>query len=224
MINPKGITNIIFDMDGTLVDSDVVYEKGWEYAFKKNNIKVSDRTIKSWRGLSVKDSTQAIEKIVGDYKYALEIRETREKYFFEKLDAGKVKLMPHVIELLEFLKTNGIVMSLATSTYEKKGLEILSKLQIDNYFSNMIFGDQVEKSKPSPEIYQNSQRLIAEEACKILVVEDSLTGVNAALAAGLNVMMIPYEKGRYNDKQKEEVIVKSSLLDLKTWLKKDESF
>lgn len=192
MFDINKIKHIIFDMDGTLVDTDPVYENGWRFAFKQYGFDVEDQVIEGWSGFSVEASTQAVTEIVGNRDLALEIRGIREEYFYNALKSGEVKLMPYVLELFEHLKQKNITINLATSTHEEKGTEILRQLGVDNYIEHKVFGNYVKESKPSPEIYQLMIHRLMASKSDSLVVEDSITGVNAAISAQLSVIMLPY--------------------------------
>ncbi|MGO4940716.1 HAD family hydrolase [Fundicoccus sp. Sow4_D5] len=212
------ISHVIFDMDGTIVDSDPIYEDGWRYAFKNYNIKLEDEVIEGWGGLSVDNSTAALANIVGNYEIALELRQIRESYFYDQLEKNSLKLMPFVIELFELLKKKDITISLATSTHEEKGLKVLHKLNIDHYFTSKIFGDQVIESKPHPDIYLKTQKILNANESNTLVIEDSLTGVSAALKAGLPVIMVPYRTLlKPEELIGEKVLLKENLGEVLDW-------
>ncbi|MDZ7834188.1 MAG: HAD family hydrolase [Alkalibacterium sp.] len=60
-----------------------------------------------------------------------------------------------------------------------------------SYFDDYIGGDEVEKSKPHPEIFQKAVQLVGDDNSDVLVLEDSLNGIRAAHSAGYKVVMIP---------------------------------
>lgn len=221
MISVGDIEHVIFDMDGTLVDTDPIYEEGWRQAFRMYGVKIEDNIIEPWGGLSVEDSTAELTKLVGSREKALELRKIREEYFFESLNNGLVNMMPHALKLFNFLDEKGITINLATSTHGEKGLEILNKLQIRSYFKSVIFGNQVEQSKPSPEIYTKSMERLKSGVNNTLVVEDSVTGVQAAIGAELPVIMLPYRPLRTSEFNKSRrVLIQNSLQNVLNFLNK----
>ena len=78
--------------------------------------------------------------------------------------------------------------------YEKS--DSLTHLNLDHFFTNKIFGDQVEETKPSPEIYETIVSMAGFDKEDSIVLEDSLTGLKAAVGAGLKVIWIPTEESR----------------------------
>ncbi|MGO4928380.1 HAD family hydrolase [Fundicoccus sp. Sow4_F4] len=209
------VKNVIFDLDGTLIDSDVIYEKGWRKAFDKYGIDISNQIIEGWGGLSVNASTKQIAEIVGDYKFALELREIREEYFYEQLMKGNLKTMPFALELLEFLNKEKITINLATSTHREKGLMILKKLELSHYFTNLLFGDQVEKTKPNPEIYLRTLDELDSNNNETVVIEDSVTGMSAAVEAELPVFLVPYRPMKADGLLiKKHVTIKNNLSEV----------
>ncbi|MCI8869991.1 MAG: HAD-IA family hydrolase [Lawsonibacter sp.] len=100
-------------------------------------------------------------------------------------------LKPGVREILDFLRLQGIPAALATSTGRVRTLRRLELTGLGEYFQTVVTGDQVEHSKPDPEIYLLACRALDTPPGQTLAVEDSRNGILSAHAAGMPVVMVP---------------------------------
>ena len=182
---------VFFDLDGTLVDSERAYFNGWKYAFNKEKISMDDEILKSWVGLSAKDTSKIISNHIGNSEIVPILRQHRENYFNKVLSEGFVQVKPFAYEFVNILRHQGIKLCLATSTYRERGTLILDSLGLANYFDYKIFGDQVESLKPAPEIYQKCLMHFNLSSDEAIVMEDSWAGVQAASQSNLSVFLIP---------------------------------
>jgi len=175
-------------MDGTLVDSEKVYLKGFEYAFNKNGFAVDADFVKIFVGMSGEDEMMEIDKITGH-------REMTDKVFKDMLDFAhcefdNVELKKGAVELLEHCQNYDLKIGLATSTHETSARKTLKKLEILSYFDFFVFGDEVDRPKPDPMIYHLAIKRSGLERENCLVIEDSLSGVMSAKKASLPVVQI----------------------------------
>ena len=122
---------------------------------------------------------------------------------------SRIDYKPGVPEFLKELKVRGFEMIIASTTkrmnmtiYRTENPNILSKAPIDDYFSAFYTQEDVKETKPNPEIYHKilSEYDLHPEDC--LIFEDSLVGIEAANAAGIDVVAM-YDK--YSDKDREEI-------------------
>lgn len=181
---------IIFDMDGLLVNTEKVYYQGWYQAVKEHELDVPQEIIAGWVGKGMHESMEELDQLTGDHDRTLKIRETREKYFFNELENGRVQLKPYAKEALTAVGKN-YKIGLATSTMEEKASQILKKLDLKNYIDYPVFGSDVKRLKPAPDVYLEVLRRSGFKAHEALAVEDSIPGSTAAKAAGLSVIMVP---------------------------------
>lgn len=190
------LKHIIFDMDGLLVDSEKVYTEGWFHGAKINNVNISDEILNNTVGKSITYNKQMIFDEIGDWALVNKISDDRYDYFYDQLENSQVPLMPYAEETLTYLKEAGYTLSLASSSYVDHATNVLTHLNLDQFFTNKIFGDQVEETKPSPEIYETIVSMAGFDKEESIVLEDSLTGLKAAVGAGLKVIWIPTEESR----------------------------
>lgn len=190
------LKHIIFDMDGLLVDSEKIYTKGWIHSSKLNQIHLSERILNNTIGKGIKHNKQMLFDETGDWDLVNKMTNDRYDYFYDQLENGQVPLMPYAEETLTYLKEAGYILSLASSSYVDHATNVLTHLNLDHFFTNKIFGDQVEETKPSPEIYETIVSMAGFDKEDSIVLEDSLTGLKAAVGAGLKVIWIPTEESR----------------------------
>lgn len=108
-----------------------------------------------------------------------------------RMEREGVPLKPGVREILDFLREKNIPTALATSTNRDRTLRRMEMTGLTPYFSAMITGDQVEHSKPDPEIYLLACKALGAAPARTLAVEDSRNGILSASAAGMPTVMIP---------------------------------
>ncbi|MDR2833202.1 MAG: HAD family phosphatase [Streptococcaceae bacterium] len=186
----QSIKCVIFDLDGTLVDTENIFIEGYRRAFERRKLTIELSEIQSWVGKSAESTLEKIDQYT-NHRYLSEIiRMERIQYFRECFEQRTLSLRPYAKDILDFCKTNGLKIGLATSTPENFGIEILNYFGIFDAFDFIVFGDHVNELKPAPDVYNRavSRSGIARGSC--LAVEDSESGVDSALAAKLKVVQV----------------------------------
>ena len=176
----------IFDVDGTLIDSESIYIKAALLNNEINNYNVPMDVIKNTIGRN-RDS---VRQIVIDSQSSNFDYDTYRSKLMELYDEDSLTLKKGAINILEYCKTHNILSAVATSTYKEKQLRILNKLDLNKYFDYMVFGDQIKNSKPSPDIYLDVFNRYNFKKEDILIFEDSRNGILSAHSANINVVYI----------------------------------
>ncbi len=176
-------------MDGLLLDSEPLYRLTWQTAAAELGCPIDDELYAHFVGRGNDESERLLRERFGDALPLDEFRKRWRRDWDERLDRAPLPRKPGAIELLDLLDVLAIPKALATSTPLAIALRCLGELAWR--FSTLAFGDEVEHSKPAPDLFLLvSQRLgVAPEQC--LVLEDSEAGVRAARAAGMAVIMVP---------------------------------
>lgn len=185
-LNPRAV---IFDMDGLLLDSEPLYRVTWQTAAADLGCPIDDELYERFVGRGNDESERLLAERFGDALPLDEFRKRWRRDWDERLAASPLARKPGAMELLVLLENRGILKALATSSPRVLALRCLGELAAR--FAALAFGDEVEHSKPAPDLFLlASQRLgIAPADC--LVLEDSEAGVRAARAAGMDVIMVP---------------------------------
>jgi HAD superfamily hydrolase (TIGR01509 family) len=182
------IKGVIFDMDGVLIDSEVVFRKHLYDFFinKKSEVEISELNFLAGSCDKV-ESEYIAKKLNTSIKEANEMK----KAYFKEITVDYIKLKkPYVNELLEYLVLKNIKIGLASSSKMENINRVLEECKIKKYFTSVVSGEMFAETKPNPEIYNYSVRAINLNKEDLLVVEDSNYGVQAGKAAGLKVAAI----------------------------------
>lgn len=185
------IKAVIFDLDGTLIDTEKYYRRVWPAALEHFGYHTNEKMALELRSLGRPFAPQKFKEWFGeDFDYN-EVREYRKKLFEDCINNEGVKLKPGVIELLKFLKNNGYTIAIATATDVERTLRYLDMVGITDYFDKICSAANVKEGKPSPDVYIEacSQLGIEPEFC--MAVEDAPNGIKSAAGAGCKVVFIP---------------------------------
>ena len=199
------IKALIFDLDGTLANTEMLHYQAWKEALLNNGVyQFSFETFLNYVGTSN-------EKVATDFIKSDKIEKSAAELIREKQDMymeyiPEIKLCDGVREILSRYHKKK-VLAVASSSYKQEIMAILGANDLTEYFSEVIGGDMVERKKPDPEIYLRVQSLLnlASEEC--LAFEDSSSGLIAAKNAGMYGVAIPNEFTRNHDFSRADYIL-----------------
>lgn len=185
------IKGVLFDMDGTMFDTETMSIYGWEAAAEKYGISITRDFMIGCMGLV----TDAIRERFYD-KYG-------RNFDYDAFRSDKLKIMEDVInksgvphkkgltELLDYLKANGIKCAVATSTSHDRAMLNIERGKVLEYFDEIISGDMVEHGKPAPDIYILTAERLGLSPQECMVLEDSKNGIISAHLSGSAAVLIP---------------------------------
>ncbi len=213
---------VIFDMDGTLIDSVGIWNavdmeilarfgrKGAGELSEKQVQQQRDELLRKHKG-----AARPYEEYYRDLKAKYDFTVTAEEAVKARYDlaqemlAEMIDYKPGAAEFLKELKARGLVLAIASTTkrdnmdvYRNKNVNIMSKAPIDETFTLVYTREDVKEMKPDPEIYLKAMNAIGFEPSECLIFEDSLIGAEAAKASGAEVAVI-YDK--YSDDERKEI-------------------
>lgn len=181
---------VIFDVDGTLVDSESVYVKAALKNLEVNHYNIPMSAIMGIIGQNKVAGQKLIESTQDDSfnydKYLQDFRKIRN----ELLEKEPYKLKKGALNILNYCKENNIKMAIATSTARDKQTKVLTELGIIDYFDYMVFGDEIKNSKPAPDIYLKVFEHYNYDKDEMIICEDSKNGILSAHNAGIRVVYI----------------------------------
>jgi HAD superfamily hydrolase (TIGR01509 family) len=180
---------VIFDMDGLLLDSEPLYRVTWQTAAAALGCPIDDTFYARFVGRGNDEAERLLAEHFGD---ALPLDEFRTRWrhdFDDRLARAPLARKPGAIALLDRLDARGIPKALATSSPREIATRCLGALA--SRFAAFAFGDEVEQSKPAPDLFLLAAKRLRVEPAHCLVLEDSEAGVRAARAAGMDVIIVP---------------------------------
>ena len=177
----------IFDMDGVIVDSEIVYnEYLLAFAQTKNPAVVMD-DINPMVGRTKKDSWMIMERAINNGQTWEELlAEFRVLDIYQHVDYQKI-FRPEALVVVQELKKRGYRVALASSTGPKLIARIMEETGMRPWFDLIVSGGQFKQSKPDPEIYHYTAKTLKVKEEECFVIEDSEVGIEAGKAAGMTV-------------------------------------
>jgi beta-phosphoglucomutase len=182
---------LLFDLDGTLIDSEYFHYELWNEILKESGGKLTyEEWLKNHAGIPLPKNAQTLTDRFNIKTPLPELIERREALTLERLKTKDVNLMPYVTEVLNFFRAKGLTMALVTSSPRKDVDAIFKRNGLGKYFKLIITRSEVTKSKPDPESYNVCvEKLgLAKEEC--IAFEDTINGLKSAKAAGLTCFVI----------------------------------
>lgn len=182
----------IFDMDGTIFDTEKFYYQSWIDTGKSNNFTF---TMDDKMALSGRQDKEAIAYMVEKFEMkedeAVKIRADLNRLRDERFNelSGSLK-KPGLIKLLNYLRANNKKIALATSSVKQRMDFLLDREEVRDYFDVLLSSDDIVKGKPDPQIFNLAMEKLGADENKTYIVEDSLAGIKAAKRSGAVAVLI----------------------------------
>ena len=199
----------IFDMDGTLLDTEKYYTQGWLVVADEFGLERKAELPLAMSGTSWSAMPDIIHGFYPDVDANAYIDHVIA--FVESNTKKHLDLMPGTREILSYFQSQNIPMAVASSSNRTTIEEKLQRTDILKYFAAIVGGDEVKNGKPEPEIFLKAASAIKIPPKDCYVFEDSFNGVRAGHASGARTVMVP-DQVRPTDEIRKLCIVKNSLL------------
>jgi phosphoglycolate phosphatase len=187
-----GIAALVFDLDGTLVDSaDDIAEAVNRTLDELSLPRVFDATVRSWIGEGVRRLVATALAHTGSERTLEEVMPTFMRHYRDCL-LRSPRLYDGVVEALQLLRTRGLPMAICTNKPSALVPPLLEHLGIAGYFARIVGGDTLPQRKPAPEPLLHAARLLGHVPAHCLMVGDSATDLEAANAAGMPIVLVRY--------------------------------
>lgn len=202
-------TAVIFDMDGVIFDTERVYLESCVEAAAELGLGDVRELCISCIGVTAEMTKKCFDEAIPNQQLCTGFWELARCKTREKLSGG-MPVKDGARELLSLLYEKGVPIALASSTITQTVIRELTSADLFKYFTRIIGGDKVEKSKPDPEIFLRAAEMLGVPAEDCIVLEDSKNGIRAAKAAGMMAIMIPDLISPDDEmKEKADIIVNS---------------
>lgn len=192
---------LIFDMDGSLVDSMWVWKDIDIEYLGRFGISIPEDLQKSIEGMSFTETAEYFKKRFMLKDSIDEIKSAWNEMAWEKYRT-RVMLKPGARELLEYCRQHGIKLGIATSNSRQIVDMVLSERKITEYFSCIMTSCEAKKGKPAPDIYLLTAQQLGVEPKECLVFEDIVFGIQAGKSAGMYVCAVEDAYSAYQRKEK----------------------
>jgi len=191
---------LLFDLDGTLVDSEHFHFNTWNELLAESNVQLEyEDFLNNYAGIPLPGNAVRLKELY-TIDSPLELLISRkEDLTVARLKTSKIELMPYAQDALDFFAGTGVKMALVTASKRPDVDEMFNKNGLGKYFSFLVTRSDVVNSKPDPESYNLAVGKFGLEKSECLVFEDTLNGLRAAKAAGLTCYVI---QGNENDHEK----------------------
>jgi beta-phosphoglucomutase family hydrolase len=180
---------VIFDMDGTLLESTEADYRAWEKVFNNYGKQLSFADYQPLLGVR---SADVIRKQLGFTDESDVKRILKEKFdcFVDFIDANPIEPVHSAEAFLKSLADYPVSVGLATSSRNEKMKLVLTQLDFLKYFDIVVTGEEVNHGKPAPDIFLVAAERLGLQPADCIVVEDGPVGVSAAKRAGMKCVAI----------------------------------
>lgn len=189
---------VLFDMDGVIVNTEDKHYQAWKKALELEGISLSKNIYKEQ--IQSQGRKQAIRNVVLDPSQEVEDRINKNKsMFYEEYINQGIKVYGDAFTLIKRLANTDITLGVVSSS--SYALYVLDKINLKDYFSIIISGtkDLNIKNKPAADIYNYAIKKLSCQKEDVLIIEDSLTGIQAGLEAACTVVGVQREKIHIKD-------------------------
>ncbi len=186
-----GFSAVIFDMDGLVLDTEATYCIAWQKASEEMGYNFTTAFCLSMSGLHHQDVQRRLTDACGDNFNLKQFADLSGKYWYQYVNQQGIPVKKGFLNILAELKAKNIPFCLATNSPEKNALECLSLANLNGIFNDVITRDHVQQGKPAPDVFLLAAKVLSTPVSQCLVIEDSKTGIQAAVNAGANSVFIP---------------------------------
>lgn len=185
------IKAVIFDSDGTIVDSEPVSFLSAKKSFQElYGVTITRKDMLPLIGTGISNVMRALAR-KHNHRINLHkiLKQSKKNYLL--LVRGRIRIFPGFLSLFGALRRAGLKTALATSGHKEKLYANMKAVQWNlRNFDVVLHGDMVKRNKPNPEIYIRARKKLEAKPSECVVIEDSLAGIIAAKRAGARVIAV----------------------------------
>ena len=179
---------VLFDVDGTLIDSNGAHAETWAQALREEGVQASGTDVRPLIGMGGDKLLPAIAHVAEDS--ALGQRVARRKKALFEVALGSLQPTRGARALVEFLHGQNVKLVIATSADEQELQALLTRVRVDDLFPRRTSRDDAAESKPSPDIVEAALNKSRVPASRAVMIGDTPYDVEAAARAGLKCIAL----------------------------------
>lgn len=192
VVTKNKVKAVIFDLDGTVVDSEPNYSEADDKTLADYGIvKLSAEMKRKYVGIGTVEMMEDIKKMYDINETIENLVSKKNKYYLE-IAKENTPVFPEMYKFLQFLKSNNYPLALASGSSPEIIEAVLSITKLKEYFDVILSAEQVEKGKPAPDVFLEAAKQLGVPFENCLVIEDSKPGVEAAKNASMYCIALPY--------------------------------
>jgi HAD superfamily hydrolase (TIGR01509 family) len=185
----QAIQGVIFDLDGLMIRSEPLALEAWQRSLAPYGARMEDDEYRSLIGLNQKAS---VRQVILSHHLRTSPKDLDREFWSHMLAlVEKAEVMPGLFDLLQEIRRRGLPLGVASNSLLEYVLKACVGHGLADYFVCIAAVDQVAHGKPAPDVYLAAARGLGLSAEACLAVEDSPSGVRAAVAAGMRCVFIP---------------------------------
>lgn len=176
---------VIWDFDGTLIDSMPTHFGAWQRFMREHNVTFTEKEFLSLAGMSAEETLQHYFKDVSPDELA-RMGDLKNSYYREVAARDGIIFAPGAVELLKVLHEDGFKQAIGSGTHMQNLEVALGQYPwLRDYLEVIVVADHVSRTKPDPEIFLLAAQNLGLPPRNCLVIEDGLLGIEAAKRAGM---------------------------------------
>lgn len=181
---------VIFDLDGTLVDTERISIEAWKSVAKAKGVRLEEKLFNEMIGSSKDNSQKIFQKLFPEMDLT-DLRRDKEEIFLNLIKTNPSLDKAGVKDLLIFLQQHSIKTAIATNTERYFAREVIVQSGLAQLVDFIAYRDDVANGKPAPDLYQHVLDYFELPSNRALAVEDSNPGIQSATAAQLKTIFVP---------------------------------
>jgi HAD superfamily hydrolase (TIGR01509 family) len=174
---------LLFDLDGTLAETDSLHLPTWVDALEPYGVEVDEEFYKE--RISGRSTGEIVRDLLPDLtdEEGRSIGDAKEASFRER--ASELEPLPGLVDFIKQGRERGMHIALVTNAPEENVEAILLALELRDFFDTVVLADDVEAVKPDPAPYRAALKKIGVPEVEALAFEDSVSGISSSVAAGV---------------------------------------
>ena len=185
------IKAVLYDMDGTLIDSEKLQKLAWTERAALRGVTIGQEFYLGAMGRNIRRVKELLTELYPNIGDVDTLYEEKEALYRGWMDERGIPVMPGAHRLLGTLRMHGIKQCVCTSTSRHSAVPTLNKAGLYHKVDCVVCGDDITQSKPDPQIFLRGAEKLGVDIAECAIIEDATAGIMAGLAAGAKVFIVP---------------------------------